>query len=404
MTLRSLARALGNRWVLWAAASTFGLRILIEVLLFSTHDDGQGWMAAGRTFAHDPSGLYEPARIALATTGMVPPHRLVGPPAGALLAAAFSWLPAPADIIAWSAGDALCIAVALVLLQRSLGLRGAPRAGFWLAALTFQPLFAELDASQIGGYILLLGVLGAVTLQTRAAVGGAVAGIGAALKLYPAALILAVRPRRLGVWTAGAAIAGIAVTAIAAVPLGIHGATDYVTGVLLPALRAPNSDCANVSIANLWARIAGGQSYVVLNGDGSLRPLQAPLDLPAVATVLTLVTEAALVVGAGFACRRSGYAPLYSAALAFALGGVLPGELNPYQLLPLLPVLLIVLLRCVEDRRPRPAALLVVAVVALLPQPCRTLVPNLWTAGALLLFVVACSQARHFATARPSLP
>jgi hypothetical protein len=396
VTRDRLVRALTDARVVWALVGVFVVRMLVISLTASRHADGHALLDAGRLLLRDPGHLYAVTAASLAATGMVPVHGLVGPPGGALLGALFAWLPQPADIVAWTVGDALALAAAVALLQRRIAPSGAPRALVWLVAAYFPPTFAELDTAQLGGWILLLGVASALLAGSRVAASGALAGAAAAIKLYPASIVLGVRLRRWPRWVLAAAASGAAVTLVAALRLGVDGSRDYVSAVLLPALRAPNPDCASVSVANLWARIVGGQSYSVIGPDGGLIALHAPFAIPALATALTLLTDAAVITAVVLAVRRSGHAPLYSTALALSLGGLLPGELNPYQLLPLLPVLLVVIVRCAGLRRWRPLTVLVVALLALAPQPCYTLVPNLWTVAALTIVGVCCSQARAF--------
>src|SRR5205823_12387583 len=117
---------------------------------------------------------------------------------------------------------------------------------FWAVALYSPPLYAEVNAGQIGGFVLLFACAGLVVHERRPGLSGVLAASAASLKLYPALMVIGARER----WrpfVIGAAIAGAAVTVIACIPLGAAGAWGYVTGVLMPSLKAPNPDCAQTS-------------------------------------------------------------------------------------------------------------------------------------------------------------
>ena len=82
--------------------------------------------------------------------------------------------------------------------------------------------------------------------------------------------------------------------------------------------------------------------------------------------------------------------------LGLALGGVLPGELNPYQYLPLLPLVLMALVAVLRNRRWWFVALIAAGLLLRWREPCLTPFPNLWTIGALILFGTGVSAARYF--------
>ena len=100
--------------------------------------------------------------------------------------------------------------------------------------------------------------------------------------------------------------------------------------------------------------------------------------------------------GAAWAAWRSGWNPAYGMSLAFALGALIPNEVWPYQWLPLLPLVLLLAVRCIETRRFVPLAVLVVALVGFIRQPCELFFPNLWTVAAIAVFVLGLWENRLF--------
>src|SRR5258708_21122497 len=85
--------------------------------------------------------------------------------------------------------------LALFLLYRLVATRHPlARPLFWLVAAYFPPLFSDVVAGQRGG-ILLLGATASIALEAnRPALAGVVGGLGAALKYYPAAMVIGPRP------------------------------------------------------------------------------------------------------------------------------------------------------------------------------------------------------------------
>ncbi len=186
-------------------------------------------------------------------------------------------------------------------------------------------------------------------------------------------------------------------TIVACIPLGASGAWSYVTGVLIPSLKAPNPDCAQTSVATLFGRSIGGDPYPIITPSGGISILQSPVHLATLATVLTVLTLAAAVVAAVAASRASGWNPAYGLALGLALGGLLPGELNPYQYVPLMPLVLMVLVMAIRNARWQRVLWLAAGLLFWLRQPCLLPFPNLWTIGALILFATCVLAAGDFA-------
>jgi len=116
--------------------------------------------------------------------------------------------------------------------------------------------------------------------------------------------------------------------------------------------------------------------------------LQTPVNQPLLATGLTLLTLASLLAAALWAARRSGWDPQYGLLLGLSLGALVPGEVYPYQWLPLLPLCLTVAVRAADARAWTGLALMGVALLGFVRPPCDLAFPNLWTLAGLAAFAV----------------
>jgi hypothetical protein len=219
-----------------------------------------------------------------------------------------------------------------------------------------------------------------LTAASRPAWAGAAVGAATSLKLYPLGLLIGA-PRAAVAAVAGAVFAGCWLLAFA--PLG--GPQFYLQHVLAPALSPSDADCAIDSVRSLWMRAVGGESYAWA-GPGGLTYVTSPIHLPAVATLLTYATDLGLLVAAAWGARRVGLMTPPALAYGFALGALVPGEVYPYQFLPLLPLALMLAVGAVERRRWDVLALLGIACLGFVRPPCDTPLPNLWTLSGLGVF------------------
>ena len=390
-----LRRVLSQPLLWWALAAVWLVRDIYGNLVPTDRPDARSVIQAGSRWLHDPSAIYADTARHLAETGLVPVTGLLRPPAAAMLGAPFSVLPTAWQVPVWTIADALAALVGLLLVFRYVARTPLEKAVFWAVALYCPPLYAEVNAGQVGGWVLLFACAGLVLYRNRPVVSGGLVAAAASLKLYPALMVIGARTR----WrpfVVAALVAGVVITVVACIPLGFGGTWAYVTGVLIPSLRAPNPDCAQTSVATLFGRSIGGDRYPVLSPDGATVFLQSPLHFSELAALLTALTLGAAIVAAIIAARASGWNPGYGMALGLALGGVLPGELNPYQYLPLLPLVLMVLVVAIRNRRWSFLALLAAGLLLWWREPCLTPFPNLWTIGALLLFGTGAASASYF--------
>jgi hypothetical protein len=97
-----------------------------------------------------------------------------------------------------------------------------------------------------------------------------------------------------------------------------------------------------------------------------------------------------------WAAWRSRWNPAYGMALGFALGALIPNEVWPYQWLPLLPLILLIAVKAIEQARARTLALLVICLLGFFIQPCALFFPNLWTVAGIAVFVLGLWENRLF--------
>ena len=365
----------------WALAAVFAVRVTVLTTLASRRPDAQGMLVGTRAYWTDPQHLYTAAAAYLAKTGVIaPPGTLdayVIPPPVALLTGPLTLIPESVAVQVWTLVDSAAMIAGLVLLYRVVGTHHPlARPAFWLVAAYFPPLFADVSAGQRGG-IALLCTGGSILLESsRPWLAGAVAGLSAALKYYPAAMIIGPRPDHRIRYAVALGAVMVILTTASFIPLGLGGAVFYFQHVLLPSLASHNSDCAYDSVRTLFTRVIGGESFVVITGD-RVALVTSPIHLPGVAIALSYLSALVFAAGAVYGAWRSGWNAPYGMSLGFALGALIPNEVWPYQWLPLLPLILLMCVRAVERRRTRTLIVLGVLLLGFYRQPCDLPFPNL---------------------------
>jgi hypothetical protein len=384
----------------WAIAGAFWLRVFVLSALTPRRPDAEGMWEGARAFLTDPSHMYDAAAAYLAQTHVIAPPGVlaafVSPPPVAVLAIPVALLPRSIGVEVWTVIDAIALLGGLLLLYRTLAIRNRfAQPVFWLVAGYFPPLFADVSAGQRGG-VILLGAMASIWLEShRPALAGVVGGLAAALKYYPAAMVIGTRPAHRIRYAVALGAVVVLVTAITFIPLGPGGAVFYYQHVLLPSLASHNSDCAYDSVRTLFMRTIGGEPFLQPTGTG-FAIVQSPLRLSTVALLLSYLSALLFAAGAAWAAWRSGWNPAYGMAVGFALGALIPNEVWPYQWLPLLPLILVVAVRAIERRRMLTLGILAACLIAFYRQPCDLLFPNLWTVGAIGVFVLALWENRLF--------
>jgi hypothetical protein len=384
----------------WAIAAVFWIRVAILSALTPRRPDAELMWRGARAYLTDPAHMYDAAAEYLARLHIIAPpgglDSFIGPPPLAALATPIALLPMNVGVQVWTLIDAATMLIALALLYRILaGSHRLARPAFWLVAGYFPPLFADISAGQRGG-VLLLGALASIWLEaSRPALAGVAGGLASALKYYPAAMVIGVSPKHRVRYVVALVAVLLLVTLASFVPLGLTGAVFYYQHVLLPSLASYNPDCAYDSVRTLFMRTIGGEQYAQPSGPGYVL-VTSPLHLPQVALALSYLSALGFAAAAAWAAWRSGWNPAYGMSVGFALGALIPNEVWPYQWLPLLPLVLLLLVRGIEQRKVRLLVLLGVFLLGFYRQPCDLIFPNLWTLAAIGIFVLGVWENRLF--------
>lgn len=384
----------------WALAAVFWVRVIVLTVLTPRRPDAEGLWEGARAYIEEPAHMYDAAADYLARLHIIAPpgglDEFVSPPPVAALAVPIALLPKEIGVQVWTIIDAVAVVAALLLLFRIVAtLHPLAAPVFWLIAGYFPPLFADISAGQRGG-ILLVCAMGAIALErNRPAVAGVVGGLATSLKYFPAAMVIGPRPAHRVPFALALGATAVAVTALTFVPLGPGGALFYYQHVLLPSLASHNPDCAYDSVRTLFTRYIGGEQFAIPGGTGYIL-VTSPLHLATLAIVLSYLSAIAFAAAAAWGAWRSGWNPAYGMALGFSLGALIPNEVWPYQWLPLLPLALLVAVRALERRRSVTLGVLAVCLLCFYRQPCDLPFPNLWTVGAIGIFVLAVWENRLF--------
>jgi hypothetical protein len=393
--------------VYWALAAVFGLRVVVLAIINSKRPDAEGMWEGARAYLTDPGHMYDAAARYLSLSHTIAPpgtiDAFVSPPPVALLAVPVALLPKAFGVQVWTIVDGLALLAGLALLSRVIATRNRFAApAFWLVAMYFQPVFADVSAGQRGG-IALLGAMASIWFESsRPLLAGALGGLASALKYYPAAMVIGPRPSHRVKYAVALGLALLVVTAISFVPLGLGGTIFYYQHVLLASLGSHNADCGYDSVRTLFDRLVGGEPYLLPAPGGGVVSVQMPWRFPAVAAVLSYASGAGFAAAAIWAAWRSGWNPAYGMALGFSLGALIPNEVWPYQWLPLLPLVLLLTVRAIERRRVGTLVVMGIFLLGFYRAPCDLPFPNLWTLAAIALFVLGVWENRLFRTASPA--
>lgn len=378
----------------------FWLRVVVLAAITTRRPDTEGMWEGAHAYLTNPAHMYDAAAAFLARYHVIAaPGTLdsyVNPPAATAIVVPIALLPKNVGVEVWAAVNAILVVASLALLFRVLKTTNpVARPVFWLVAAYFPPLFADVGAGQRGGILMLCAVVSIWLEARRPVLAGVAGGLAAAIKYYPAAMIIGPRPAHRARYAAALGLAFLVLTAASFIPIGFDRVSFYYQQVLVPSLTSHNSDCAYDSVRTLFTRTVGGEPYVQPTGSG-YQLVESPLHLPEVALILSYLSAVVFVAGAVWAAWRSGWNPAYGMSLGLALGALIPNEVWPYQWLPLLPLILLVAVRAVEQRRALTLSLLAVFLLVFVRQPCELFFPNLWTIAAIAVFVLGLWENRLF--------
>src|SRR5438105_15624146 len=387
----------------WALAAVFAARVAVLSIINNQRPDAEGMWEGARAYLTNPAHMYDAAAHYLAASHVIAPpgtiYAFVSPPPVALLAIPVALLPKEAGVQVWTAIDSAALLAGLFILYRVArpSLLAAPV--FWVVAMYFPPVFADISAGQRGG-VALLGAMASIWFESRRPwIAGALGGLASALKYCPAAMIIGPRPEHRIRYAIALGAALIVVTAVSFIPLGFGGAVFYYQHVLLASLGSHNADCGYDSVRTLFDRVIGGEPYLLPAAGGGVMSVSVPWSFPQLAALLAYASAFLFVAAAIWAAWRSGWNPGYGMALGFALVALIPNEVWPYQWLPLLPLLLLVVVRSIELRRWGTLAAMTMLLLGFYRPPCDLPFPNLWTLAGIGIFVLGVWENRIFRTA-----
>jgi len=253
------------------------------------------------------------------------------------------------------------VQIIFYLLAATLAIRllNRPHNGWFLffaavAILNFEPFFETLYRLQIETPLLLLLTLCLLLhIKGKDALAGAALGICVMLKIYPALLLVYFIMRRR--WLAIAWCLGAMALIQAASLIIIGPQQNYIFFFkILPSMM-------------------GEQTRLILENFGIAGYLQSLLGLaPAAAKRVAQLICLALLAASLYALRKDGRSELQFTLFIPLMLLLLPNSWANYQLLLLLP-LLVVLRSCITQARPRPelaAVLLIAYLLLLFYAPC----------------------------------
>ena len=398
---RAASNVFGRPAFYWARAAVFALRVVVLAIVNSKRPDAEGMWEGAHAYLTNPGHMYDAAAHYLALSHVIAPpgtiYAFVSPPPVALIAVPIALLPKEIGVQVWTVIDTAALLGGLLLLYRVVATRHAIAApAFWLVAAYFPPLFADVSAGQRGG-LALLGAMASIWYESsRPTLAGTLGGLASALKYYPAAMIIGPRPIHRVRYALALGVALLVVTAVSFAPLGLGGAVFYYQHVLLASLGSHNADCGYDSVGTLFDRIVGGEPYLLPSSSGGVVSVQVPWRFPAAAAALGYASALLFALGAVWAAWRSGWNVAYGMALGFALGALIPNEVWPYQWLPLLPLVLLVVVKAIEQGRLRTLVLMGVSLLGFYRAPCDLPFPNLWTVAAIAIFALGLWENRLF--------
>lgn len=283
------------------------------------------------------------------------------PPTSVLLAIPFTRFSLPDAVLAWNLVMLAAITGALAIAARQLP---ELRALFLPVAVLLPfclPIYGNFQQGQLTFLlVLLITAAWALDRSGRSGLAGVLVGAAAAVKLFPAYLVVvfATRGRWRGV-VAAAATFGV-LTIVTAAVLGIGAYLDY-WRIVLPSMEKFRSFAFNLSFFGFWHKLFDPASE-----RGWVRPLWFS---PSVARYGTILSDLAITAVVAFAVRRARTREDRDAAFAMAITAMLLVSPVTWDYsLPLLLVPLAIAARAAMASKWLPALLIPVMITFGLPQ------------------------------------
>jgi hypothetical protein len=325
----------------------------------------QDWGSARNHLVGMP--VYTPHATSIPRHLGVPFDRLGGieynahPPTSVLLALPLASLDYRDAVLVWNAISLAAFLVSLVIVAVVLPV---PRTLFLpiLALLVFcHPLYGNLHLGQYTPIlVLLVTAIWALERSGRSSTAGLLVGAAAAIKLFPAYLVVYYAARSRIRPLMAAALSFLALTLATVLVLGPDTYYDYVR-IVLPEQAKFRSFGYNLSIAGFWYKL-----FDPIGEPGLMTPLWSSPALACWGTLLSNLTITAIVATFVHRARTSAQRDLAFALVVTAMLLVSPVTWD--FSLPMLLVPIAVIARCASKSRGMPVALTLILVVVWIPQ------------------------------------
>jgi hypothetical protein len=322
---------------------------------------------------YTPHSTSIPRYLGLPSNPMPSIEYNIHPPTSVLLALPLGQLNYPDAVLVWNVISLVALWASLVLVVKVLAI---PRALSLpcLALLPFcLPVLGNLQMGQIT-MILCLLVTAIWTLERsgRPGMAGLLLGAAAAIKLFPAYLVVFYAAQGRGRPLVTALVSFLGLTFITALVLGPDTYYDYV-GIVLPWNADFRIFGYNFSIAGLWHKL-----FHPLNQGERIIPLWHSLAVARWGTLLSNLAITMIVVTFTHKARTRSQSDLAFATTMTAMLLVSPVTWDTSLLLLLVPITIIGCSTVNIQSGWMPMALVLIVLIVWLPQPLLT---SLVTAG-----------------------
>jgi len=283
------------------------------------------------------------------------------PPTSVLLALPLARFDYPDAVLVWNTFSLAAFLASLLIVAAVLPV---PRMLYLpaLALLTFcHPLYGNLYQCQLTLFlVLLVTVIWALERSGWSSTAGLILGAAAAIKLFPAYLIVYYAARGRLRTLLASAISFLTLTLATVLVLGLAAYSDYVQ-VVLPAQVKFQSLGYNYAITGFWNKLFDPASEL-----GSMTPLWSMPVLARWGIILSNLVITAIVATLAYRARSPAQRDLAFASVVTAMLLVSPVTWDTSLLLLSVPIAL--LARSAGTSRWMPTALVLILVILWMPQ------------------------------------